>query len=273
MESDNEINVNDFDSRLLAAIDDNDIHQFKTILDECNEAYDQSDAGILEHAIDCGSLDIAEELFRRGAKWGWQTMNSLIVSADEYNKWNIPFIDLALEYGWDINEHYEFVGNALVCALSTAGCNIAIISHLLSNGADPNNGSTYNGQSAIEIASGAVDSEKVALLLAHGASVEGTKSLINAAGNGDVATMKLLLKHGADIDGQPYEKNQVPKYINDVSWGSALHCAAKGNHCDAIKLLLEMGATRDIKNMYGLTPVDVASRNGSTDAVRVLEHG
>lgn len=77
------------------------------------------------------------------------------------------------------------------------------------------------------------------------------------AGNNNV--IKALIKKGADID-----------YVS-AGEGNALVAAAKNNHADSVRLLIESGAAVDIETfLYKSTPLLIASYWGSVDAVKVL---
>ena len=49
-----------------------------------------------------------------------------------------------------------------------------------------------------------------------------------------------------------------------------IHDAARNGHTDTVKLLLERGATKDVKTSYGKTPIHLAAENGHTDTVKLL---
>jgi len=71
-------------------------------------------------------------------------------------------------------------------------------------------------------------------------------SLIRAAANNNVVELELLLNQGIDINFQ------------DKTWGiTALHAAVQNRHVEAVRFLLEHGASKDIVNNKGLTPVDI----------------
>ena len=56
-------------------------------------------------------------------------------------------------------------------------------------------------------------------------------------------------------------------------WGqTALHLSAINNHADAIRLLLQYGASTTIEDDGGRTPIDWAREMNSEEAVRLLQH-
>jgi ankyrin repeat protein len=127
------------------------------------------------------------------------------------------------------------------------------------------------------VTEGSVDAAK--MLLAHGANpnaalktkilkrtyqagdarlAEGSTPLMRAAKSGDVVMMQLLSEAGADIDRA------------NAAGETALHIAA--NVPKAVRFLLDQGASPDITNARGLTPLAalLKSREPNADAVALL---
>lgn len=108
-----------FEEQLMSAIEANDLTSVHAMLDQrvaanpaafrCNELGDA-----LNKALGLARYDMADALFKRGAAWNYATMGDVLEGARADNDWNRKAIDVALANGWDINEHYEHVGNALV---------------------------------------------------------------------------------------------------------------------------------------------------------------
>jgi ankyrin repeat protein len=112
-----------------------------------------------------------------------------------------------------------------------------------------------------------------ALLLAHNATMEkAPKALLLAARNGNIEIMQMLLDHGANVNAHPYGT-----YSTDIqereseSWGSALHCAIKEGHIEAVRFLLEKGAAKEYKNKRDITALDLAKKLGHDKIVRLLQ--
>lgn len=66
-------------------------------------------------------------------------------------------------------------------------------------------------------------------------------------------------------------QNSLALQIKDKDENSALHLAAKGQHENTIKVLLEGGADRDDMNVYGETALDIAEERKMKEVVKVLE--
>ena len=87
------------------------------------------------------------------------------------------------------------------------------------------------------------------------------KSLIHLASlRGFSACAELLLSKGAGVDSKTV----------DASEEAALHCAARHNHMDVVEVLANAGATTDIRDSVGMTPLLVASRNAHLEMVVLL---
>lgn len=92
----------------------------------------------------------------------------------------------------------------------------------------------------------------VAALLQNKAAVDarthnGNTALHLSAANGYVDCCKLLLRRKADVDS-----------VCDFDGDTALHRAVREGHVGVVTLLLNFGARKDLKNLEGLTPPQVA---------------
>ena len=84
-------------------------------------------------------------------------------------------------------------------------------------------------------------------------------SLHEAVYDRDFESVKSLLKKGADI-------NQIGLYRD----GSALHLAARSGQQEIAQLLIDSGATVDIRDLSDYTPLHNAAWNGNLDIVKLL---
>ncbi|CAI6342069.1 unnamed protein product [Periconia digitata] len=273
--------------RAIAALESEKTTLLQSILDqrlaEDPQAFQRGGLGdVLNKAMELGRSDMAHELFKRGARWNYGTIGDVLDGAREDNGWNVQAIDVTLAHGWDINEHYEHVGNALVFTVTCAevgseypngdiAC-LKVAAHLLSRGADANE-TQQTGSNPLEHASYNGDERMVALLLKHGATLEkAPKALLEAASSGNVGIMQMLLDHGADINEHPYgEYTTLPCHKESESWGSALHCAVEGGHVETISFLLNNGASKEYRNAVGVTALDLARKLEKHEIVRLLE--
>ena len=76
----------------------------------------------------------------------------------------------------------------------------------------------------------------------------------------DIESVKSRLQNGANI-------NQL-----GPSWyeGTALHLAVRDGHLDIAQLLIDFGATVDIRDLSDYTPLHSATWNGNLDMVKLL---
>ncbi|KAI1842886.1 hypothetical protein JX266_010904 [Neoarthrinium moseri] len=257
---------------LLSAVEANNLDELKSLLEQLDGPLSNNVTlhEVLDKAVELSRFEIAEELFKRGVTWGDATIESVVAGGNEANGWNTKAIDLALAYGWDINTHYDHVGSPLVHCASMGKNSAAIISHLLSKGADPN-GTTQMSLNPLEWACQHGDLDVVKVLLAHGARAKDTWALREASEAGKLEIMKLLVSRGADINGRPDETYVTPCYLEDDSWGWPLHGAVGSGSAECVKFLLDNGALTDGKNPKGLTPLDLARKRGNEEIIRLLE--
>jgi ankyrin repeat protein len=277
-----------FDARALAAVESNDIIFLQNLLnqrlaEDPNAFLPYANLGdSLGRALELSRYDMADELFKRGAEWNDGTMADVLAGAREDNEWNTKAIDIALAHGWNIDEHYEHVGSALVYTVSESesGPNypsgdtvcLKMAAYLLSKGADVDEGD-QTGNNPLELACVKGDKHMVALLLAHNATIEkAPKALLQAARNGNIEIMQMLLDHGANVNAHPYGTyTTLPQQRERESWGSALHCAIEKGHTEAVRFLLEKGAAKEYKNKLDMTALDLAKKLGYDEIVQLLQ--
>ena len=126
---------------------------------------------------------------------------------------------------------------------------------LLEAGADV----TIGDSPPLEAAARSNNPEIVRMLIEHGA----THTLCSAAGTGDVEALREFLAAGADVNAPGPVEGYAP-----------LHLAAKNGHAEAIRLLIEAGATVDLRAKLGVTPLhEAVVRRKLHAAVALLEAG
>lgn len=118
---------------------------------------------------------------------------------------------------------------------------IKVFEYLLSKGANYNNAG-----------------DEVGIYPIHSASFMGKNSSIKA-----------LLKYGADINSiSPHKKKTPLHFVLDIT--SDYHWK-RYKLINTIKLLLKNGASIEMKDINGQTPLDLAINNGNKDALQIIK--
>lgn len=105
----------------------------------------------------------------------------------------------------------------------------------------------------------------VASLLSHVTDIESRwqdlTPLMRCAMKGRADLVEMLLEVGADVNA----------VASDVGGGTALYYAAQGGHIEIARTLLNHGADPRLPDrVLGLTPIDIAARNGHDAVVQLL---
>jgi uncharacterized protein len=140
---------------------------------------------------------------------------------------------------------------------------------LLQAGADP--AALEQGRyDAVTIAAVADDEETLRVLLAGGASARLTTSrydgtaLIAAAHLGHDGVVRQLIKAGAPLD-----------HVNNLHWTAVIEAIVLGDggarHQATLKALLDAGASTQLSDRSGATPLQLARARGYTAMVQMLQ--
>ena len=171
---------------------------------------------------------------------------------------------MLLERGADINVQGGLYGSALQAAVK--GGNQEIISLLLERGADVNVQGGFYGN-ALQAAAAGGNPRIVKLLLDYGADVTIQPKMANRRSllhfgvrSGSLAILEKLCGAGADI------------YLNtqDDSGLTPLHAAVNRERVAMVKYLLERGASPNVEDLGGNSPLQLAIRNQNRDIVLLL---
>jgi ankyrin repeat protein len=163
-----------------------------------------------------------------------------------------------------LNETLHTSGGVVVQAVSNN--DIALLTYLLENGADPDGGGRFEWMPAIAVAiEEGKDIEVLKLLDRYGADVKRKGLLALAANEGRVDIVEYLLKAGASISEDVEDCVLLPH-----DKGSALHVAAAEDQLDVVRTLVEKGADIRLKNSEGNSALDMARHAGHSDVVDFL---
>ena len=204
----------------------------------------------LHHAANRGDLGVVEALLTAGAK---------VATA---NRYGVTPLTLAAATG-----------------------NSQVIERLLKAGADPNT-MTPGGETVLMTASRTGNGAAIKALLTAGSKIDardprrGQTALMWAAAAGNVEGMKALIEGGADVKARSNEvdfkrtqRGNMPPGLDSTSTGiqfTPLAFAVRGGNMDAVRLLLDSGASANDKLQDGLSMPILAIINAHWELAGML---
>ncbi|XP_037541917.1 kinase D-interacting substrate of 220 kDa B isoform X2 [Nematolebias whitei] len=282
---------------LFSYVEEENLAALRVHLDRFKEVDGRSDNGQtpLMLAAEQGSLEIVQELLRRGANVNLDDVDcwSALISAAKEG--HVEVVKELLENSAYI-EHRDMGGWTALMWASYKG-RVEITRMLLEEGGNPNTTGQYSVYPIIW-AAGRGHSEIVKLLLHHGAKVNcsdkyGTTPLIWAARKGHYDCVMHLLEKGADVDQEGANsmtalivavkggytkvvkellKRNPNVNMTDKDGNTALMIAAKEGHTEIVQDLLDAGTYVNIPDRSGDTVLIGAVRGGHVEIVRALLH-
>ncbi|KAM9435198.1 kinase D-interacting substrate of 220 kDa B isoform 2-T3 [Clarias gariepinus] len=247
---------------LFSYVEEENLAALKAHLEKFKEVDGRSDNGQtpLMLAAEQGSLEIVQELIRRGANVNLDDVDcwSALISAAKEG--HVEVVKELLDNSAYI-EHRDMGGwTALMWAAYKGRVEVATV--LLENGANPNTTGQYSVYPIIW-AAGRGHAEIVKLLLKEGAKVNcsdkyGTTPLIWAARKGHYDCVMHLLENGADVDQEG---------ANSMT---ALIVAVKGGYTEVVKELLKRNPNVNMTDKDGNTALMIAAKEGYTEIVQDL---
>ena len=158
-------------------------------------------------------------------------------------RWNGPMTGLLLRCGADATARDDSEGTPICAAVQNAlgksgvESGVVTLRHLLKAGADVN---------------AANDEGQTPLMLLLGVR---SKQDVRVSEQGLAQLATVLIEAGARVDQQ------------DLSGWSALHAAAAHGFANVARLLMDTGCSRRVRDMNGLSPVDLAMNNAHEELV------
>lgn len=207
---------------------------------------------------------------------------------------------------WDLADRLISRGHDLGCTnsrgitplhLAAAGNDSATVEGTLARGADPN-AADSSGATPLFNAVAAHADRSIRVLLDHGANPRvadhgGRTPLLIAAWHAQPVIVQALLEHGADPNqgdaqgAMPLASasrtgrmevvdlllaaSADPNAVEGPERWTPLHFAAVRGQSRSVRALLEHGARPSVKNLDGLTPLDLATRYGHRGVAVLLE--
>ena len=217
-------------------------------------AANRDHSAIVEHCLATGGAVVSDELLR------------LIVSERPIKTYEVILNAKAI----DINYFIPWYGDVLTCVATDN--DIDFVKLCLSHGADPNRNMFEEDRTALAAVAETASVDIATLLLDHGAKLKNSGAIVVAAAEGKADMVQFLLAKGADIDEMGIHHPHDRRY--DETVGSALHQAVRKGHPEIVSLLLREGASLDLKDLRGRTPLALAEAEGN-DAIKSImkEHG
>ncbi|XP_029984453.1 kinase D-interacting substrate of 220 kDa B isoform X4 [Sphaeramia orbicularis] len=248
---------------LFSYVEEENLAALKAHLDRFKEVDGRSDNGQtpLMLAAEQGSLEIVQELIRRGANVNLDDVDcwSALISAAKEG--HVDVVKELLENSAYI-EHRDMGGWTALTWASYKG-RVEVTELLLEHGANPNTTGQQYSVYPIIWAAGRGHADIVKLLLENGAKVNcsdkyGTTPLIWAARKGHFDCVMHLLEKGADVDQEG---------ANSMT---ALIVAVKGGYTEVVKELLKRNPNVNMTDKDGNTALMIAAKEGYTEIVQDL---
>ncbi|XP_012678836.2 kinase D-interacting substrate of 220 kDa B isoform X3 [Clupea harengus] len=280
---------------LFSYVEEENLPAIRAHLEKFREVDSRSDNGQtpLMVAAEQGSLEIVQELIRRGANINLDDVDCWTALISAAKEGHIDVVKELLANNANLENRDMGGWTALMWAAYKGRTEVALL--LLEKGANANITGQYSVYPIIW-AAGRGHAEIVHLLLEHGAKVNcsdkyGTTPLIWAARKGHYECVTHLLENGADADQEG--ANSMTALIVAVKGGytnvvkellkrnpnvnmtekdgnTALMIAAIEGHTEIVQDLLDMGTYVNIPDRSGDTVLIAAVRGGQVDIVRAL---
>ncbi|UJR25974.1 hypothetical protein I4U23_007322 [Adineta vaga] len=219
----------------------------------------------LSLACSGGRQDVVEVLLKNGANREHRNVSDYTALSLAASGGYVTIIKLLLSYGAEINSRTGSKLGITPLMLASMNGHVAAVKLLLDMGADINAQIETNRNTALTLACFQGRAEVVSLLVDRKANIEhraktGLTPLMESASGGYVDVGRVLLERGADVNALP-----VP-----TSKDTALTIAADKGHHKFVELLLLYGATIDVRNKKGATPLWLACNGGHLEVVQLL---
>ncbi|RDD41717.1 Transient receptor potential cation channel subfamily A member 1 [Trichoplax sp. H2] len=255
-----------------------------------------SDRGTALHiAADVGSVVAAEICFKYGAEIEAQTYELLTPLHIAAKNGNYEFAEYLINKGAKVSSKDN---EGRTCLHYAALCNnISLTELMIYQGADIEARDT-TGQTPLLLAIGRGHTSVFKILVELGADItatdfDGRHCIHYIIEQNDISTIQAVLENGGkELVNRPDNKGVVPSRIAamkgtiaalyylhengaslnslDEEGNTLLHVAAKGNHRDTVKLILEATKAKDVntKNTFGQKPIHIAAKYGHNRVIQ-----
>lgn len=258
-------------------------------------AKDENGEILLHRACINGNIELVKLLLEHGANIDIQDSSEKTPLYYAIENDDVEIAKLLLEHGADVNDYvrgwvlFYYVESAeMAKLLFEHGANPKLFEEILIYRTErfpPDDLTQIDGETAEYLLENDIVSADISFAPAD------EYALINAVDDNYEYMIELLLKHGADPDfcdpcGRTpirmeieYENVKIVKLmlkycdidISDSSGKTLLHEACECGRAQIVKLLLQNGVDANVKDNYGETPLDMATKYGFDDIVMLLK--
>ncbi|QIW96582.1 hypothetical protein AMS68_002100 [Peltaster fructicola] len=228
-------------------------------IEEVQRLTHTSNTSMIELAAASNATKVMGYLISRGGEVSDCTMKAL----SDNSSWDTHRYLVECD-AVDVNHHVPWIGDMISSAIQDG--NAEHVKFLLDHGADPLLHRYDEAWTNLAGAASTGRADIVEMLLPYPWKQSG--ALPAAADEGHVEIVQLLLSHGFDI-------NEVGIIVEDHELsrpkaGTALHKAVQRDDVVLIKVLLEAGADRGVKDGKGRTVDELAREKGNSRVLQVL---
>jgi ankyrin repeat protein len=254
--------------------DDDDLPMFRALLEmPSGEATVLNDPALLTTAVGVGSLVKLKALLDADANpnkphWDQYPIVLAVQSSDPASRAK-ELLDMLLKAGALpelARQHGKDKATLLQHAMAWGSTEL--IRHVLSLGAEACGDKDDISAALLKAGNGVEDRDKIQLLLDAGADVnwkgvDGQTPLLRAAWLHPIDIIQLLLRHKAQVD--------LPGKWSNLEW-TPLMMAAYSRKMESVRLLLEAGADRTLKDSEGKTALHRAIEQNNKEIVDLLRN-
>jgi ankyrin repeat protein len=175
-------------------------------------------------------------------------------------KGNIEVFKALMSAGLDVNEDYDYGGNAFIIFIRANQLDITIF--LLESGAELESDRLINYcHGPFAIAALTDFTEMISLLLAYSVKIPNSLALHETASGERIKQMECLLSAGADVNENP-KADYVHTWPSDWRLGIPIHYVINTRNLPAVMYLLNYGADPTLLDINGQNIIERSMKDG-----------
>ncbi len=217
---------------------------------------------LLRVAIVAENVSLIEILVQKGVSPNALNKNKHTPLYEAVQGGSGKIVQLLIDKGANVDEEDPIKLTALHRAADWGKVDAAKV--LINNGANVD-AVDFQGETPLHLAINNKNVDIVRLLIDHGSN-------INAMNNNHETPLHLAASYGEiEIAKMLLAKDANPNTADKSSGFTPLHEAAKTGNIEIIKLLIAKGAKIDASDLFGRTPMDVATKFNHEDVIKILK--